>query len=257
MQHRNKQQDEQGEENEHDAQNLGHGPSIRHLNLHEDRITLPIDALGQPAAIRVLRDKPLPPRDEVQGEEATEDESLEDFLRDTVARAGTSSNNEAVENIDQLRKAFLEKLQGEDPSLEDCQALGQSLQDGFTSPHLKAYVQRRGAAITTAPYDLDALYVGDSYRRSRWFAGESDFPDQRRLDLGSVLKIEDILDIVPFDSESYKARMVKTIIRNCWALRIRDERELLGSVEIKLDTRVLDVLLKNSESILFAPCGHS
>ena len=229
--------------------------SIRHLNLREDRIPLPIKSLGEPAAIRVLRERPHVPKDEVQNG-PIEGESLEEFLKDVAGREGPSSNDEAIDNIEQLRTIFLERVgRLDEPSTEDCQILGQSLQEGFTARHLDAYIELKCGKSTSLPDNLESLYIGPSYTRSRWFVGDSEFPDDRRFQPEFATKLQDGFHIMPVYHDENgnrhqirKARMVEEILRYCWGLRTRQEKKLLGSVDVKVDVNVLDLLLGRSKN---------
>ena len=230
--------------------------SIRHLNLHEDRIPLPIKSLGEPAAIRVLRERPHVPKDEVQNG-SVEGETLEEFLKDVTGREGPSSNDEAIHNMEQLRTIFLERVGYlDEPALEDYQILGQSLQEGFTARHLEAYIELKRGKASPLPDNLESLYMGPSYTRSRWFVGDSEFPDDRRFEPELATKLRDDFYIMPVyhDKNGHlhqirKARLVEEILRQCWGLRTRQEKKLLGSVDVKIDVDVLDLLLRRSKSV--------
>ena len=235
-------------------------PRFKHLNLYEDRVSLPVKVLGEPAAIRIVRDKPPKPRQSPsERSEPVNKESLKEFLKDATAQVEASSEEEALSNIELIRKTFFDKI-GKigNPYLEECQTVGQTLFDGFTVNQLEAYVDRTGAATAADVDDLDAPLKEQSYARSRWSLGDGVFPrdaDKRR---GSYTLGEEssIVRGVQTGTREFrqtkKTRAVEKILRLCWKLRPLEEKQLQGSLEFVMDTNALALLLQSSKQARFS-----
>ena len=233
-------------------------PKIRHLKLYEDSVNLPVKALGEPASIRIVREKPQrldkPP---AEAAELVDQVVLEDFLRDATTKSQTPDKEEAFEMIELIRRTFLDKVgHSRIPLLQECRAVGKTLLDGFTVTQLEAYIKQPQRAPKEVPAheNLDTVFKGPAYTRSRWVAGESTFPsnDQLQSNLDTTSQYVDPNLVMPAFTaadgslrQTRKIRVVETILRRCWNIRPLEERQARGSLVLRMDPDVLDVLLKN------------
>ena len=231
----------------------------RQFSSIDSEIPLHIQSLGQPAAIRVLRERPLSLDQQViHGKSSAETEVSEELFQGVTEEKGKFRGAEAVKNIENIRETFNRKKSGlGDISLNDCRAAAQTLLEGFTAEQLYFYIQSRTWGSTSESDNLDGLYHGSQYKRSRWFVGESDFPaDARRgLKPDFASKLDSDFPILRLSQtqglssqHKRKSKMVEVILRYCWGYRTREEKAETGTVDIEMEVGVLSVLLKHSQS---------
>ena len=239
---------------------------IKHLNLAQRRIPLGINSLGEPAQIRVLRDKPEK-RKRAQDaavkpvEDVDQNLAVEELLEMNSSNESFSSMNEAFENLDNIREAsFGSKKINVTPNASQCLQVGQQIHDGFTTPQLRAYFVSFDQSKSSQPPkldDLDTIYKTVPFKRSRWFQGASEFPEMAVERLGSRFKArpKDNVLIGPRNvtqdgsvKQTKKQALVEKILRDCWSIRTAEEKQSNGEVDVQIRSEHLQLLLKHSTS---------
>ena len=221
----------------------------RHLKLHEDRIPLGFEALGEPAAIRVVRERPRRQQEpNLNRQKSLRDDASEDeVLNDSPTTKNTGPKSEAYENIERLRHILEEQGGVTGPSKEQCRRIVLTLQEGFTVDQLQTYFDRTKQA-PLAVHSLDAPESSDSLTRSRWYSGKSMFPGDAisRLENSNEQFEPSLADGGAHSKQPKKAKLANAIIRGSWRLLTREEKQMPGSVDIRVALNVMEVLLKNS-----------
>lgn len=226
----------------------------RHLRLHEDEVPLGVNTLGEPAAIRIVRERP-------QRFEASRASSpkleipLEDLVKSFQEEKESLSREEVHRHIETIRAAFLGKINRvEGPIEKECEEAAHTLQNGFKAEQLVDYIKEVGTFTPSGVDNLDAFLTHKYCRRSRWFAGVSKWPQtaQRRVHPKSGRRISTIFppplkdSTKPSRSMTKKQHLARTIIQACWGLRSQEEKMNEGSVAIHIAKDCLELLLMQS-----------
>ena len=242
---------------------LAHGVAIRHLNLTEESVPLGFNALGKPAQIRILKEKPkrvrkhVAPINEPQGPapQASPTTDSEGVLDSSQVDTRLGDSRGAIKYIDQVRTTLLEKLRGHDPTLHQCHSVGQQLQQGFTKTQLRAYVKQLPNCPAKNQGDLECSIRSMGYTRTRWICGVTEFPEtaSKRLAPPSRLRPKEphFPGLWPPEETASglaygKPRLVDKILGEIWKLRPLEERQQKGEVDMKVEAGQLEVLLKNN-----------
>lgn len=239
------------------------GKKWRRLRLGEQTVTLDVNALGQPARIRILQDRPILreyyPLVDSQQADSTDDTTPEELLR-TIADESLVLDPAVInEHIEGLR-GRLEVITGlgETPTLAQCREIAQDLHDGFTIPQLEAYLKQKitiPLSVGTIDYDdVEDRFYSKICTRSAWFSGLSNFPEEAilRLDPGIAVKRQDdyVIGFPPSEGkakQSEKQRVVERILRHAWKLRCKEEKALEGELDMRLRAEHMNLLLSHSE----------
>jgi hypothetical protein len=242
---------------------------IKHLDLEKGKIPLGVQALGKPATIRIVPER-IKRRKRSTIDEATStgfesstkasskqdsSPSLESLLQD-FKPSDSATESEVNENLEALRNTFLQKVHPIDGCTEvECQELADNIESGFRYEQLKAYI-KQASRVPPVTDNLDALFVASKYRVSRWYCGNSRWPEDalQRLDPRQVPMIKDLYAIVckDYDKDGFpqfskKQKLINVILREYWGLRPREEKQLQGSVSMKIDAKYLEFLLGQSK----------
>ena len=252
---------------------------FRHLNLNEENVALGVSALGKPARIRILKDKPK--RKRVRLEKRQDDTqshgsaSAEDLLNSLEARQAQPHPSQVNAYVEAVR-CSLDKEQGsQGPAVESCQRAAHRLQRGLNRQQIKEYTEDELKKQTLSRAgNLDCSHSGRGFRRTPWIVGSTDFettPQDRFLYMSAskkmlmessrskpmgqekpaILGIRRLLHppiIATTEGsakEISKALAVERLIRDVWHIRPQEERHVLGEVDFETSEEVLDVLLKN------------
>lgn len=237
---------------------------FKHLDLSQRRIPLGLSSLGEPMEIHVLRDKPGQRRRNqgvVPVEDADQHLVVEELLEKSTPRESFSSMTEAFENLNDICEAkFGSEAINHAPTASQCLQVGQQIHDGFTTSQLQAYFMLFGESNNPQLPTLDGLetiYKTDSFTRSRWFQGASEFPKMavERLESRPKKKLKNCLLIGPSSTmedgstkQTNKQMLVEKILRDCWFIRTAEEKQRNGEVDIQVRTEHLQLLLKHSTS---------
>ena len=238
-----------------------HGLAYRHLKLNEENVSLGVDSLGEPAQIRILKDKPRPARRAAlqQQVEETEDESAvksDELLRALQEERQKPDLRLSFEHIEQIRTSLLKAGGRQGPTLKQCRQFGQQLVYGFNRVQIQGYAAEVLAARKTTKGSLEAGYEAKVFKRTSWVCGSSKFPEVALERLGPLSK-RHLIDARLFGpkasqhrasgKENKKASDVEALLRERWLIRPREEKQQLGEIDFKLGQERLEVLLKNHE----------
>ncbi|MCJ1474951.1 hypothetical protein MMC13_003611 [Lambiella insularis] len=241
------------------------GRKWRRLRLGEQMVTLDMNALGQPAQIRILPDRPKL-REEyplIYGQTVNliNDTSPEELLR-TIADESLALDPTVInQSIEDLRSRFeADTGSGDTPTLAQCRGLAQDLHDGFTTFQLEAYLKQKSTkplSNGTPNYDdLEERFHSKLCTRSAWFSGTSRFPEEAilRLDPGVGVKRQDdfLLGSTPPEGrlkQSEKQRIIERILRHAWRLRCKEEKALVGELDMRLQAEHMSLLLNHKTNI--------
>ena len=215
------------------------GATIRRLKLYEENVALGVNSLGEPARIRILRDRPKARRRAAP----SQNEQSDDLLQALQEEKPTSESKRPFQHMDELHSALVKAAGKDGPSLGRCRQVARQLLNGFTTTQLRQYVRRQ------KPEEL--VQKSKKYERTEWICGTTEFPKValERFEPGS----ETAQDSLLFDYEGMaekereKARTVETIMRGCWRLHPAEERQRVGEVDFKVSDICLSVLMKNQE----------
>jgi hypothetical protein len=227
-------------------------------NLRNREVTLGVDALGEPAQIRIVGDRPeFSKRKTTRAGETREEnsETSPESLRRSIAAEESEQDPESVQkNIESVRTNCLiaKDRNGGELSTVDCAITAKHLLGGFTKQQLNSYCQAPRAS-EASPDDFEAYQELPVLKHSRWFAGTSEFPKtaQRRLHrLQERFLIDPNKLAGPYNDHevaTQKRMIVEKIMRTLWKIRPSEEKRL-GELDIRVDSAVLQVLLKNCKS---------
>ena len=235
---------------------------FRRLRLGQQIVPLGVDTLGQPAHIRILREREDLERADVHSPPAKE-ESLDqglspDELLSAISAEAEAKDDDPSKNIEELRRAFTYNSGIVDtPTAVQCHEVAQELHDGFTIQQLEQYLKNTKSDTATDHRDLERRFENTLFTRSAWFTGVSDFPQHAMLRLypgESIRKRERyIIGINPVQEskQSRKQRIVEDVLRKSWRIRCKEEKLREGEIDIRLGPEHLTLLLNHSESSLF------
>ena len=236
----------------------GSATKWRSLGLHEEEIPLGVNTLGEPAAIRVLRDRPRRP--EALDVPTTRPEvPYDDLMKRFQEENGSSTPKEVHRHIETIRAAFLAKISSvEGPTEKECEEVSQTIQNGFKTVQLEGYIKAVGTFTPSSVDNLDAFLAIKNCRRSRWFAGRSKWPEDAliRVHPKSGRGLEILYTPPPKALEepnkkvSKKKVLARTILQTCWGLRSQEEKMSSGSVAMRIEKGCLELLLKQSELLV-------
>ena len=240
---------------------------FRRLRLGQQVVSLGIDTLGEPAQIRILREKEDRNRRNAIVSESNENvfsqvKSREDIL-DAINADKDGKDADPFDNLEDLRKNFIYSsgVVGE-PTLGQCREIAQEIHDGFTSPQLECYLRKTKSSQAAEHKALERRYEDELFVRSAWFIGVSKFPHHAIQRLGSDdldCKGEHfILGLEPLSGQkqSKKQRLVEDVLRKSWRLRCKEEKVIEGEIDIRLRPQYLALLLNHSESGIFVKTPH-
>jgi len=240
------------------------GYNFRHFRLGQETVVLNMNALGQPAKIRILPDRKVARRKSLSAANEypsiSSSTSLEDLMRamatDSKAVDPTTVNN----NIEELRRYFLLGVGGiiQSPTLARCREVAQELENGFTEDQIRGYLKQQNPVTDvtgTKDYDcLEARYHSTRCIRSAWFSGVSRFPEEaiRRLDPGVGVRRQHafIIGVPPpkgKDRQNQKQALIERVLRQAWKVRCKEEKAMEGELDIRLHPQHLKLLLNHSE----------
>jgi len=195
----------------------------------ENRESLPIDSLGRPSEVIILRDSKVKlyrPRDFVLPPSAGQAVDIQAVLD---SERGLPGLKEINENIDSLRPN-----EGEEDSLNagEFNKLFAQLQKGFTSQQLARYMQ--DVLVKDKLNESVASHDSPLLRVSPWVPGISESSET----LWSSTISENL-------SKSYtsKQRLVLRLMRECWGVKVPDVEDGIGQIELELVPKDMDCLL--------------
>jgi len=229
------------------AQDGNSGYEYRHLPIEaiQSQIVLDVESLGERASILRIPDKGLAKRRTkkphaqspgvaLPSPSAQELESMTEFV-------GQITGEESLELIEAVRVGFLSSLDpAAPPKDEDCQKVIKQLSNEFSLDQLESYL-----AQTTVPgaddiLDLQGLFVDDICWRSRWYHGETAFPDNVSTRLQGQGHKRDTYVIGHGPSKAsekhlgLRGSIAEKILRKSWRLRSQEEIMQAGEVDMKL-----------------------
>ena len=239
--------------------------SWKRVNVHQESVELGVNALGKPAQIRIVRDKPHTPdgarpkrRRKVAETSSGKGSGPRDFNEDewvaALAGVGAEASEAAVnENIEQVRRVLLARG---DPaagfSRKHCVEVASQLLKGLSYDQLAAYARAKARPpITPDVHDLERWFRGRLVSRARWFGGESDMSATAatRIDRAdwALLGSDAVVSAHAPPAQGAdranprtkklggKHRLVERVLREIWA--VREKGELSWG---ELDFRVSD-----------------
>jgi hypothetical protein len=242
---------------------------LRRLHWNPDDIyqTLDVDAMGEPGEILMLRQRQPQARDLCADkvEDAIEDShsniSPIEMLETLQGDCGLLDAKVVFENIQQLKEKWLSQLQdrcGLPTRAEYLQMVNQ-LQEGFTSKQLRGYYEAHLRSPENS-LDLSCPHSTHFYTRSSWKPGCSPFPGDAADQLlwlrskqtrnRKKVKNDNKLgrhDLMIRRAGSIDNNVAEKIIREAWNLRLIEEREDHGELDLWIEPTRLAILLSDSK----------
>ncbi|MCJ1312472.1 hypothetical protein MMC25_006146 [Agyrium rufum] len=235
------------------------GYSTRRVRLGEEKFSLPIDALGNPASVLVLNDYAQRARERHRGttfrsveEQIGETPTTQQLLQAFEDERGLTSSQEVFDNIEGLGKDFLrEKDLAGCHKLKQCARVAKVLHDGFTSPQLQAYIEAKNLSRSdesTGLSELSQPLSTESLQRTAWHADTTTFPQTAidRLDNGADSPsslTNPSPSIYRSDRLSPKQKAVEQIIRRTWNVKIAEEADTVGELDIRIAPEISALVL--------------
>ena len=240
---------------------------FRRLQLGQQVVSLGLDALGEPAQIRIVREREDQHRRKVLVAESDENvssqvKSREDIL-DAINADKEGQDADPFDNLEALRKNFLYDSGIVDlPTASQCHEIAQGIHDGFTIPQLERYLQRTKSSQAVDLKELERRYEDEFFTRSAWYIGVSGFPHHaiQRLESNELASAVEqlILGLEPLSGQkqSKKQKLVEDVLRKSWRLRLKEEKVVEGEIDIRLRPQYLALLLNHSESSILGKTPH-
>lgn len=242
---------------------------LRRLHWNPDDIyqTLDVDAMGEPGEILMLRQRQPQARDLCADkvEDAIEDShsniSPIEMLETLQGDCGLLDAKVVFENIQQLKETWLSQLQDRSglPTRAEYLQMVNQLQEGFTSKQLWGYYEAHLRSSENS-LDLSCPHSTQFYTRSSWKPGCSPFPGDAADQLlwlrskqtrnRKKVKNDNKLgrhDLMVRRAGSIDNNVAEKIIREAWNLRLLEEREDHGELDLWIEPTRLAILLSDSK----------
>lgn len=237
--------------------------SYRRFQLGSHTVTLGVDALGEPAQVRILRDLPTKNWKEVPRNFSLSDEqddveaalSSKEILSSMDAEANPVDYQKVKENIEKVRMFPLDGNPSRELTYAEYQSLAKRLHDGFTTKQLEGYLAKPVSQVATKYDDLEGYLEDDLCVRSCWLSSVSTFPQDALLRMkvrsaGTARHSQvgnNFNQSADNAKPSHKRRLVEKILRHSWRLRTIEEKALDGEIDIRLDGQHLKLFVNHSE----------
>lgn len=246
---------------------------LRRIHWNRDELystdRLEVDAMGKPTDIIMLRDS----EDEKialctnKAEDATENHrlnpSLSQIMKTINEERGAITATSVSENIENSKKLWLSQLQNRHgvPTKAEYLQMVNALYDGFTLQQLGGYYKAQTANSPGTAFELSRPYSTDLYTRSSWVPGCSAFPGKavdRLLSLGIKLPADPKKTIKGNESTATgmevsrralgtKLSAAERIVREGWNMRVLEENEDMGELDVSITPTHLAILLSHSK----------
>jgi hypothetical protein len=244
---------------------------------------LEVDAMGKPTEIIMLRDSEDKESALCTGkaEDATENHrlnpSLSQIMKTIKEERGFITATSVSENIESSKRLWLSQLQNRHgmPTKAEYLQMVNALHDGFTMQQLVGYHETQTANSPGSAFELSRPYSTDLYTRSSWVPGCSAFPGKavdRLLSQGIKLpintkKASKYTESTPTGIElsrralGSKFSVAERIVREGWNVRVLEENEDTGELDVNIRPTHLAILLSHSKDgsrlylvVLFTQC---
>lgn len=209
--------------------------------VRDDAATLPVNALGQPAEVIILRDAPSE-----QEQDAKASSTLEPSKRSSpqlseqeiIASLAEEKEDSWREKVDQRIQKLRPKNAGDEkstPSIsrQEYKALQRELVDGFTSQQLRDFLRRNqpDTPSSTAAQQVPGL--------APWRPGTT--PIGQKLSQGSI-QVEGL-------AHGPKQKIVARILRELWHIDIAEEISCNGELEFAIPRNHMSLFIANGTSL--------
>ena len=226
--------------------------------------SLGVDVLGEPAEVLVLRDRQArenhnagviwnPP----QGPDSnlrTEAFSSSEMLGEIEGERGLVDADQVYENIENIRIAWEAKprIAAGVVTWAEYAGLASQLMNGFTVKQLAKYLKRTAKPKNVDPMDLRVEYTGKLYVRSNWSPGTTPMEQIRAPRSMEPVKDEGLQEEVangkPESNRLHKPTLVDKILRLRWRVKIEQDEDSLGELNIRLQWIHLDLIMNHSKT---------
>ena len=230
----------------------------------QSKNSLGVDALGEPAEVLVLQDRQAQDRRNAQisydavsranAFSSAEALSSQELLEEIEGERGTVDQDEAHSNIENVKNVWANQSRkySDGISTADYALLVSQLTKGFTMKQLAAYLERTSTQSRTDSMDLQHEYTGRLYARSRWTLGINP-TDQPRIP--NMIKprshgaSQDRVQVRRSEKfRLHKPTLVDMILRHRWQVKVKQDEELLGVLDVQLHPIHLDLLTNHSKT---------
>ncbi|KAG8534034.1 uncharacterized protein KY384_000877 [Bacidia gigantensis] len=223
------------------------------------KLTLGIDVLGEPAEVLVLdhqepRTRPnnFKSRGIHDEEEVKTPLSPSELLQAIDEERGIVDMEQACDNIERVRATYLSKHVASEETSNKARFddLVSSLSDGFTTAHLRAYLQRAQQADVYET-DLQHSFQCPRYSRSAWRAATASTSKMVVPALMEAFGTKGPSEgSIHIPARARKDELIQTLIAKVWRLRDPSAESELGDVEMRLLAKDFDLITTHPKQIL-------